>query len=345
MKLAIILPSLRNVGPVRVAYDIVCGLSEKYDIDITVFYMQDIVELNFPCDIKKLGVANVFNLYSFDVIHSHMLKPDFISAFLPFFKGKKISTIHNIVETDLFYSYGRFPSKIISKIWLLLWKKMDVCAVLSQVAQEYYSDLGLRVEKTKVIYNGVQESINRLPLDKDIVKQIDILKENYTILGTICLFNHRKGLDQIIKALPQLDDYAFIIIGDGPVKNELYELSRELGVEDRVVFLGFLHNASSYLNSFDIYVMPSREEGFGLSLLDAVVAEIPAICSDISVFRELFEFNEVSFFHLDDIESLVNSVSLLKMDMPKFTKKAKDRFLRCYTQNMMVENYKNIYVG
>lgn len=343
MKLAIILPSLRNVGPVRVAYDIVCGLTDSSDIEVTVFYMQDIVELKFPCEVRKLGLFNVFDLYSFDVIHSHMIKPDFINGFLPFFKGKKISTLHNIVESDLFYSHGAFLSKVISRFWLLLWKRMDKNVVLSNVAKNYYSNFGLNSDKTKVIYNGVQEKNSNAPLDKDVLQRIGLLKEKYTILGTICLFNHRKGLEQVINALPYLKDYAFVIIGDGPVKDELQQLAHKLGVESRLVFLGFLHNASSYLNTFDIYMMPSREEGFALSLLDAIVAGVPTVCSDIPVFKESFEPDEVSFFHLDDVDSLIDSVNTLKTNGCEFAKSAKLKFLDNYTQERMVKNYNNLF--
>jgi len=343
VKLAIILPSLRNVGPVRVAYDIVCGLSDRTDIEVTVFYMQDIVELKFPCEVRKLGLFNVFDLYSFDVIHSHMIKPDFINGFLPFFKGKKISTLHNIVESDLFYSHGAFLSKVISRFWLFLWKRMDKNVVLSNVAKNYYSNFGLNANKTKVIYNGVQEKNSNSPLDKDVLQRIVQLKEKYTILGTICLFNHRKGLEQVINALPYLKDCAFVIIGDGPVKDELKQLAHELGVESRLVFLGFLHNASSYLNTFDMYMMPSREEGFALSLLDAVVAEVPTVCSNIPVFKESFEPDEVSFFQLDDTESLVDSVNTLKTNGCKFAKRAKLKFQDSYTQERMVENYTELF--
>lgn len=344
MKLAIILPSLRNVGPVRVAYDIVYGLSDRAGIEVTVFYMQDIVELKFPCEVRKLGLFNVFDLYSFDLIHSHMIKPDFISGFLPFFKGKKISTLHNIVESDLFYSHGAFLSKIISRFWLLLWKRMDESVVLSNVAKTYYSDFGINSNKIKVIYNGVQEKISDTPLDKDVLQRIELLKDKYTILGTICLFNHRKGLEQVINALPYLKNCAFVIIGDGPVKAELQQLAQKLGVESRLVFLGFLHNASSYLSTFDMYMMPSREEGFALSLLDAVVAEVPTVCSNIPVFKESFESDEVSFFQLDDTESLVKAVTLLDVNPHVFSQKAKLRFDNNYTQALMADNYLKLFL-
>lgn len=344
MKLAVILPSLRNVGPVRVAFDIICGLIKSSDFEITVFYLQDKVEMDFPCETVKLCFRNIFRLYSYDIIHSHMIKPDFISAILLFYRGEKISTIHNIVESDLFYSHGLFISKVVTKIWLLIWKRLDKCVVLSNVAKNYYEKLGLKKSKIHRIYNGVQGNDCEHVLDKDIEERIKKIKEKYTVLGTICLFNHRKGLEQVVKALEYMDDYAFVIIGDGPVKDELYNLACELGVDNRVIFLGFIHEAGSYLSCFDIYMMPSREEGFALSLLDAVVAEVPVVCSDIPVFKEAFIGDEVSFFKLDDIEDMVEAIVRLKEEGKYFSMRAKERFLACYTQDIMVESYKEIYL-
>jgi glycosyltransferase involved in cell wall biosynthesis len=344
VKLAIIVPSLRNVGPVRVAYDLVCALVHKPDFEVTVFYLDENVELEFPCEVKKLRLDTLLSLYSFDLIHSHMIKPDFINAFLPFFNGKKVSTIHNMVEADLYYSHGIILSKIISKLWLVLWKRLDKRVVLSDVAINYYAELGLNSNKNIRIYNGVAgEKVVLTKQDSNWERIID-LKKQYSVLGTISLFNHRKGLDQVIKALPYMENCVFVVIGDGPIKNELQSLACELGVEDRVLFLGFLHNARAYLSAFDIYMMPSREEGFCLALLDAIVARVPTVCSDIPVFLESFEPDEVSFFKLEDIDSLVNAVALFDNDPVSFSQKAKLRFDNNYTQAQMVDNYLELFL-
>ncbi|MDW2402514.1 glycosyltransferase family 4 protein [Vibrio sp. 1262-1] len=343
MKVAMLLPSLRNVGPVRVAYDIIVGLKGNNNIDFTVFYLNDIVELDFPCKVEKLTLSNVFNLYSYDVLHSHMLKPDGINALLPFFRGAKISTLHNIVEADLFYSHGNLISKLFTKVWKAFWKRMNLCAVLSHVAERYYVDLGLDAAKLEVVYNGVQEKVIQKALDPEIERKLMKLKEDYTVLGTVCLFNHRKGLDQVVRALPFMENMVFVVIGDGPVKPELIKLSRELGVEDKLIFLGFIHNAPSYLGFYDVYMMPSREEGFGLALIDAIVAQVPVVCSNIPIFRELFNDDEVAFFDLDDTNGIIEAVNSLKRNGANYSQKAKTRFIENYTRNHMSESYAQLY--
>lgn len=87
MNVAIVVPSLEVVGPVKVAFDIASSLYKE--IDMTVYYLKKSSGLHFPCQTKKLTWRNFFELYRFDVLHSHMLRPDILIAALPFFKGKK----------------------------------------------------------------------------------------------------------------------------------------------------------------------------------------------------------------------------------------------------------------
>ena len=81
MRVAFILPSLANKGPIIVARDIVNELSKKDDIECKVFYFDDITELTFACPVKKISFISKINFEEFDIIHSHMLRPDLYAAF------------------------------------------------------------------------------------------------------------------------------------------------------------------------------------------------------------------------------------------------------------------------
>lgn len=80
-----------------------------------------------------------------------------------------------------------------------------------------------------------------------------------------------KGIDQLIKCLPYIPDYKLYIIGDGNIKSQLIQLSHDLGVADRCYFAGYQENAYKYLPYYDIYAMPSRNEGFSLAVLEAAI--------------------------------------------------------------------------
>lgn len=343
MKVAIIVPSLKNVGPVLVVKNIIEYITRSSCIDVTVFYIKKSEGVTFSCNIKKLSAKNYFELYSYDVIHSHMLRPDFIVGFLPFYNGCKISTVHNIVTDDLYYSYGTVISRVFSRIWKLIWSRFDKIVVLSKVAEQFYSNFGIQSDKLEIIYNGVSDAKSKCEVSDSDLKEINDFTLGRKTLGTICLFNNRKGLDQIIFALQFLKDYCFIVIGDGPVKDELYDLATKLGVRKQLLILGFRENARDYLEKFDIYVLPSRSEGVPLALMEAISANKTVVCSDITIFKELFDDTEVSFFKLEDIDSLVASIKHAFYKKEHLAKNAKLKFNKNYKIEHMGKDYIALY--
>ncbi|WP_141034209.1 glycosyltransferase family 4 protein, partial [Escherichia coli] len=146
-------------------------------------------------------------------------------------------------------------------------------------AKKYYTEHELKPKKLEVIYNGIDLCIgsNISSEDKEIIKKF---KGNSTLLGTLCLANHRKGIEQILYALPFLPNCKFIIIGDGPAREYLENLAISLNVRKRFFILGYRENAKDLLKYIDIYLMPSRSEGFSLALLEAVAAKKTVVCSN-----------------------------------------------------------------
>ena len=86
IKIAMLVPSLKNVGPVRVAHDIITEIlrNRSQDFYFEVFYFDSVGNVVFPCKSTKLNIIGFYQLYGFDIVHSHMIRPDFINALLFF---------------------------------------------------------------------------------------------------------------------------------------------------------------------------------------------------------------------------------------------------------------------
>jgi L-malate glycosyltransferase len=343
MRVALIVPALRSKGPVIVARDIAAGLCER-GITTVVFYLDKCPqpELDFPCRTERLTLRTVGRLRGFDIVHSHSLRPDacawVLKNLLRWRKGF-ITTIHNYVDIDLQLAYGRATSLFAAIAWKWLWRGLDDRVALTRDAQRYYSRQGI---ETSVIYNSRQVATAQPICDTDR-ELIMGLRKKFHLIGSAAAVVKRKGLLQVISALPFLPDCAFVLVGDGPELEHLRTLATELGVEHRFLALGFRKNARDYLSYFDVYALPSESEGMPLALLEAAQAGVPIVCSDIPVHQEIFHSDEVFFFARQNTMSLVDAISASGRIGAEYAARAGQRVATSYTKELMISQYVGRY--
>jgi glycosyltransferase involved in cell wall biosynthesis len=121
-------------------------------------------------------------------------------------------------------------------------------------------------------------------------------KDNEFYLFIAARLVHQKGIDAVIKALPLLpEEVKFLIAGGGPEEGMLKELTKELHLEHRVIFLGPLErdDVPKYRNTIvaDAFVHPSRSEGLGNSVLSAMAGRLPVVASQVGGLAD-FIFDE-----------------------------------------------------
>jgi glycosyltransferase involved in cell wall biosynthesis len=103
--------------------------------------------------------------------------------------------------------------------------------------------------------------------------------------GRLVSQERAKGMDEVMAVMPALlrrhPDLAYLIAGDGPDRPRLEALARRLGIERQVVLAGRIDEAekAAHYRLADVYAMPSRGEGFGIVLLEAMASGVPAIGS------------------------------------------------------------------
>lgn len=102
---------------------------------------------------------------------------------------------------------------------------------------------------------------------------------NAKILLALSRLHPKKGLDILLQALAQLPDCYLWLAGDGPLLPELRRQAAQLGVAERVRFLGWRHDRGALLRAADICVLPSRYEPFGTVMLEAWAAHVPLVAA------------------------------------------------------------------
>jgi glycosyltransferase involved in cell wall biosynthesis len=167
-------------------------------------------------------------------------------------------------------------------------------------------------KKIRVIYNG---------LDTGTLDQLSSPPAHKTFrfqITTAGILTKRKGHDfllrgfaQFIKLLPDADA-GVVIIGDGPKKEELEKLTKELGITERVRFAGFLQNPYPNMAISDIIAMTSTNEGISNALLEGMYLKNAPVSTFAGGTEELIN-NEINGFLLDYGDESALSAILLKL--------------------------------
>ncbi|MBD3184340.1 glycosyltransferase [Candidatus Poribacteria bacterium] len=193
--------------------------------------------------------------------------------------------VHTYGEEITYYSVGkgRFLKKAL--IWSIV--KADIVTTVSNYTKSKLINLGIPDEKIRLIYPGVE-------LDKfQIVPDLEELRDkhqlhNKRILLTVSRLMERKGHDMVIKAFPRvlqkIPDVIYLIVGIGKEEKRLKELTRELDLENYVIFTGQVPDVIQYYYLCDVFIMPNRMvkgshdvEGFGIVFLEANACGKPVI--------------------------------------------------------------------
>lgn len=155
----------------------------------------------------------------------------------------------------------------------------DRILAVSQITKDIIiNKYGIPGDKIEVVHNGIDaDSLNDgYVYDGRTYKYLELLKnDGYTVISTITRFTVQKGLTFFIraaaKAIAKYEKMVFLFAGDGDQRDELIELSADLGISDKVIFTGFIRGKQwrdAYSVS-DIFVMSSVSEPFGLTALEA----------------------------------------------------------------------------
>jgi glycosyltransferase involved in cell wall biosynthesis len=138
------------------------------------------------------------------------------------------------------------------------------------------------------------------------------------VLLAVSRLTAQKGVDVALRALPELPaDTVLVVLGDGAERGALERLARELGVEERVFLLGRVPDVAAWLKRARVFVHPARWEGFGLGVLEAMLAGLPVVASNVSSLPELVADGETGLLvPPDDSTALAHGIAAA-LDRPE----------------------------
>ncbi len=353
-KILLVIPSLLQGGGQKFVLDLAKGLDKKkYDVKILLYYQQvsevfknDVQELNKSnIEIiklnKKVGldlsffkkVKKVVNEYKPDIIHTHL---DVLLYLLPAFKRKqiKIHTVHTVATKE-----ASGLQRIVRRIAFKLFKVEPVA--ISDTCATSIKNL-YRIKNVPVVYNGVVcENYQGKKKEHVGIKLIAV--------GTLYeVKNYTYLIDCFNELGKKVENVSLVILGDGPLKENLQKQVKDLGIVDKVQFVGAVSNVKNYLLSADIFVSSSHYEGLPLSMLEAMASGLPIVANDVGGIKDIlidgFNGYLVPYGDKEKYVTALEKLVLNNEERVRFGENAKE-FVKNFDESKTVEKYENLYQG
>src|SRR5205823_9807276 len=135
---------------------------------------------------------------------------------------------------------------------------------------------GLGPGSVRIIYNGVPDQT-----------LTEVARPSLgPVVGSVGRLDSQKGYDVLIDALRTLPDVTALLVGGGSERDSLERRAADVGVRDRLCITGWQEEARNYLTAMDVFALPSRYEGFPLSVVEAMLAELPVVASAVGSIPE-----------------------------------------------------------
>jgi len=303
-----------------------------------------------PITVVKL--MKIINDRQIDVIHCHLSRDlvhlywvTVLSRSLPIILDKQVSSgvskkgiIHKMIYAKV--------SKIFVLSTYLANNVLDTCPVTN--------------DKVVVIPGGIRLEDYNIPEGvRGILRSHWQLTSNEIVFGTVSRIDRQKGLEDLVRAFALLcakyKSIKLVIVGEPTFgepeyANELTNIIKELGVEDKVILPGFRSDIPRVLSAFDIFVLPSYSESFGYVFIEALSARLPVIATNAGGVPDIIE-NEVCGLLVppmdrqslyDAMERLLTNDALRKQFGSAGRKRVKDNFLESEILDKIEREYLNL---
>ena len=232
-----------------------------------------------------------------DLVHTHLVHADVYGAVAT--RTPIVSTKHN---PDPFRSGPwRFAERALAR------RARRIIAISDAVRRFNVEEVGLPEGKIEVIHYGLDALPEPWGENPDLP-----IPEGSPLLLCVARLAPQKGVDTAIRALPSMPDATLLVLGEGPERARLEELARELGVFDRVLMPGRVGDIAALYRRCDLVVHPARWEGFGLAMLEGMLAGRPIVAAHAGSAPELVADGMTGLlFPPDDAEALARAANMV----------------------------------
>ena len=228
------------------------------------------------------------------ILHTHLIHADTFGLAAARLAGVKtvITSRHN---DDTFRS-----RPLIKQSNNVLWRGFKAGIVISDAIRQFAVETeGAPEDKLHVVRYGIEHTS---PTDADVQHKRQALRQELDlpndalIIGMACRLTEQKGVPYALDAFAQIAETNpntyLVIAGDGELRDQLQDKAFKLHLEDRVIFLGWREDMLDVMAAYDIFLLPSLWEGFGLVFLEAMSKRLPIVATNVSAIPEVVKHQE-----------------------------------------------------
>ena len=236
-------------------------------------------------------INKIIRKENINIIHAHGYGSANFGRLIKLFN--KVPVIVHAHDDDRNYP---LPQKIAD--YLLRNLTDQAIAISEAVRVSCIKKRNIREEKVIVLLNGIPLNDFVAP-DKSRIEKVRKrlgIKQESNVIGTIARLRKEKGVKYLIQSAVKISDAfpdaVFLIAGDGPLRNELVDLTKKLGLETKVVFAGFCEDIQSIFSIINIVAVPSISEGLGIAVLEAMAMGKPIVATSVGGIIEILRDGE-----------------------------------------------------
>lgn len=286
--------------------------------------------------------------HGLDLVHVHYAIPHATSAWIAreMLEERELPVVTTLHGTDItlvgihpsFHAIARFSIE----------RSQGITAVSRFLAEETVRDFGIPEERVEVIPNFIDP--RRYHPGKEPCHRATLAPAGERILMHVSNFRPVKRVTDCVEVLARVSREVparLVLVGDGPERPRVVERAEQLGLQDRVLFLGKHASIEELLSCADVFLLPSETESFGLAALEAMASGAPVVASRVGGLPEVVPEGEAGFLlPVGDVDGMAAAALSVLSDADRWkavSEAARAHAVEAFSSEIVVPRYEAYY--